>query len=462
MSNISKAYGPTSDGVKVGASSNAGNFTISLSASGQVTPTSIVVYCKLYNSNKASTVNVNNIGAQSVSSSWGNVTFSTSTALTSLTIASSKYIWVKSITINYTPAASCTTTPTVTAGSNSSVTSTTATVSCSSGISSLGSAGCSISSYGFVIGPSSNPSIGGSGVTKHEVGTTYTITGTLFYKDLTGLSAETTYYVRPYATNGNGTGYGTQTIFTTPALPTYTVILKDDNSTYTQASYGASVTLPSRDGCTGYTFAGWTKSWATAQTTWTTTAPTIITAGSYTPTANENLYPVYTKTDGGGTSTQNITYSGSTTNMTGNNDAATLGLDADSWSVVAAKGGNSNYPGLNTAGDIRLYYHADGGNTITITAPMTITSVSLTFTGDNYYNNAWVKVNGVIISLSDGVYPINATSFVIGNANTSNIQVRISNIAVNYSSSTTSYISVPNCCNQLGAINGSLILFTYR
>ena len=217
-------------------------------------------------------------------------------------------------TITYTPAASCTSNPTVTAASNSSVTATTATVSCSSGISSLGSAGCSISSYGFVIGTSSNPEIGGSGVTQHEVGTTYTSTGVSFYKDLTGLTASTTYYVRPYATNGKGTAYGTQTSFTTSALPKYTVTLKDDGDTRTQTSAGASVTLPSRDGCAGYTFAGWTKTWVAPQSSWTTTAPTIIPAGSYTPTADENLYPVYTKTEsGGGSSGDYELYSGSLT-----------------------------------------------------------------------------------------------------------------------------------------------------
>ena len=221
--------------------------------------------------------------------------------------SSNKYAALKSITFYKEDAPSCTTNPTVTAASNSSVTATTATVTCSSGISSLGSAGCSISSYGFVIGTSSNPSIGGSGVTKHEVGTSYTSTGVSFSKDLTGLSAETTYYVRPYATNGNSTAYGTQTSFTTSALPKYTVTLKDNDETLTQASAGATVTLPTRTGCTGYTFAGWTKTWVAPQSSWTTTAPTIIPAGSYTPSANENLYPVYTKTEGGGSTPASIT-----------------------------------------------------------------------------------------------------------------------------------------------------------
>ena len=214
--------------------------------------------------------------------------------------------------VNAVVPVSCTSDPTVGAASNSSVTATTATVSCSGGITILGSEGCIITDYGFVIGTSGNPEIGGNGVTKHQVGTTYISTGVSFDKDLTGLTASTTYYVRPYATNGKGTAYGTQTSFTTSALPKYTVTFKDDNSTLTQASAGASMTLPSRTGCAGYTFAGWTKSWVAPQESWTTTAPTIIPAGNYTPTANENLYPVYTKEEGGGepveTKTQTFQY----------------------------------------------------------------------------------------------------------------------------------------------------------
>ncbi len=75
------------------------------------------------------------------------------------------------------------------------------------------------------------------------------------------------------------------------------VTLMDDGTTRTEASVGAGVTLPSRTGCTGYTFAGWTASWTEEQDEWTTTPPTIISAGSYTPPSNQNLYPVYTKTE---------------------------------------------------------------------------------------------------------------------------------------------------------------------
>ena len=156
----------------------------------------------------------------------------------------------------------CTAAPTVTAGSNSSVTSTTATVTCADGISSLGTGGCTITSYGFVIGTSANPTLSD---TQHEVGTSYASTGTSFSKNLTGLTANTTYYVRAYATNGYGTAYGTQTSFTT--LATYTVTYagngNTDGSEPSDASspYESGSTVKVKDEGTlvktDYVFAGW-------------------------------------------------------------------------------------------------------------------------------------------------------------------------------------------------------------
>lgn len=206
---------------------------------------------------------------------------------------------------------SCTTNPSVSAASNSSVTSTTARVTCSGGITSLGSAGCSISSYGFVIGPSANPRINGDGVTQHEVGTTYTTVNTSFYKDLTGLTAGTTYHVCPYATNGNGTEYGTETSFTTTALPNYTVTFNAGSGTcgtsqFTQTAGTRTVSLPTASpsaACAsdGWTFAGWCTSTAGSSASNTSSPGTILTAStSYEPTSTHTLYAVYTKSGGGG------------------------------------------------------------------------------------------------------------------------------------------------------------------
>ena len=118
---------------------------------------------------------------------------------------------------NFTTLAACTAAPTVTAGSTGTVTSTTAVVNCSSGLSALGTGGCTVTSYGFVYGTSENPTTSNS---TNEVGTSYTTTGTSFNTTLTSLTEGQLYYVRPYATNGYGTGYGTQTSFGTPKITT--------------------------------------------------------------------------------------------------------------------------------------------------------------------------------------------------------------------------------------------------
>ncbi len=138
----------------------------------------------------------------------------------------------------------------------------------------------------------------------------------------------------------------------------------------------------------------------------------------------------------GNVSAEEVTmkYSGETTStMTGGNDAATVGLDATEWSVVGAKGGASNFPSLNKAGDIRLYYNTAGSNTITVSSTnYVINTIAITFS-DDAYSNVTVTVNGAAVSATDGKYAINSNSFVLGNGNTSNNQVRIKEVVINYS-----------------------------
>ena len=140
-------------------------------------------------------------------------------------------------------------------------------------------------------------------------------------------------------------------------------------------------------------------------------------------------------------------YSGSTTaNMKadGSNEAASVGLNDSEWSVVASKGAASNAPGLNKAGDIRLYWHADGGNTITVSSltNATISNIAITFTGAEY-SNVSVTANGAAVTGTDGNYAINSTSFILGNANTSNAQVRISQIVITYAGGTPVTVVAP-------------------
>ena len=150
-------------------------------------------------------------------------------------------------------------------------------------------------------------------------------------------------------------------------------------------------------------------------------------------------------TVGAWAATVDLAYTGTTTtNMTGENDAALVGLDATVWSVVGDKGGHNQFPGLNKAGDIRLYWLEDGGNTLTVSSlnGATINSITFEFTGADY-SNVYVEVGGERVTATDGVYAIGASSFVVGNANTSNVQVRIKKITIDYTGGTAPAVATP-------------------
>ena len=175
------------------------------------------------------------------------------------------------------------------------------------------------------------------------------------------------------------------------------------------------------------------------------------TASASLPTITENTsyYAVFATNDLDGeadiTIQHNVPSTGTSTNMTGGNDAETFfDLDATEWSIVSAKGGASNHVGINKDGNMRLYYHADGGSTITVSllTGANIISAEIEYGGGDTYHNGYVKVGNNTITPSEGVYSINATSFVIGNANTSSTQVYIKKVDVKYSApSITNYVT---------------------
>ena len=322
---------------------------------------------------------------------------------------------------------------------------------------------------------------GGSGTMSNGTGASVTIADCSF----TAPSGKT---FSKWNTNSSGTGtdYAVGASVTQDLnlyaiwidLPKYTVTLKDDNSTLTETSAGAGVDLPTRTGCTGYTFAGWTKSWATAQTTWTTTAPTIIPAGSYTPTADENLYPVYTKTEGGGTAwslcstaasvtagTYVITWDNSyylpSETTASSNPAVGSGITVsnDNLSNTVTSAMQWTFTGNNTDG--YSISHVSGNNTYKLSATnaaqgisVTTGSTSITWTVsvDNTY--------GMLLHGSDGgsrylaVYNSGSWRYYA----TGNSYLGTLRLYKQTTASTTSYISVPNCCTPLGQINGPINL----
>ena len=83
-----------------------------------------------------------------------------------------------------------------------------------------------------------------------------------------------------------------------PVQYALTYSVNGDTSVISSGNYtsGTSVTLPTASDIAGYIFAGWV---ASAISTETTTAPTVLTGSYPMPAANTTLYAVYTRTEGG-------------------------------------------------------------------------------------------------------------------------------------------------------------------
>lgn len=94
--------------------------------------------------------------------------------------------------------------------------------------------GAPVTAYGICWSTSTNPTVALTTKTSDGTGT-----GT-FYSYLTGLTSNTTYYVRAYATNAVGTAYGSNVTFTTslPVIPTLTTTDLSAITTNTATSGG--------------------------------------------------------------------------------------------------------------------------------------------------------------------------------------------------------------------------------
>lgn len=111
--------------------------------------------------------------------------------------------------------------PTVTTSAVTNINATTATGN--GNITSLGSP--NPTAHGVCWNTTGTPLISDSKTDKGSV----SVTGA-FNTSITGLTANTTYYVRAYATNTEGTSYGTQVSFTTTATPLETEFFEDETA----------------------------------------------------------------------------------------------------------------------------------------------------------------------------------------------------------------------------------------
>ena len=220
----------------------------------------------------------------------------------------------------------------------------------------------------------------------------------------------------------------------------HTVTLKDDNSTLTQSSAGATITLPSRDGCDGYEFVGWTKTWNAPQTSWTTTAPTIIPTGSYTPTANESLYPVYTKKEGGTPVPATLTASYSS-----HSDWTATGCGGSSYWILK-NGASITSPvisDLSTVTSITFSVRTYGG--------LSYKTVNVSTSGGTSIGSASAS-STTLTSKTINVSNLSGSGSIVFSSSTTSSSngPGINNITINYSTggSTTYYISVPDCTTE--------------
>ena len=143
--------------------------------------------------------------------------------------------------------------PTVTTSQVSSITQTTAV----GGGNVTSDGGATVTERGICWSTSHNPTTSGSHANNGTGTGSYTV-------QMSGLTANTTYYVRAYAINSQGTSYGSEVSFTTEQIPSYTISVSANptnggtvagGGTYQQ---GQSCTVTATAN-TGYTFLRWTE-----------------------------------------------------------------------------------------------------------------------------------------------------------------------------------------------------------
>ncbi|MEK4231363.1 InlB B-repeat-containing protein [Solibacillus sp. FSL H8-0538] len=278
--------------------------------------------------------------------------------------------------------------------------------------------GATVTERGIVYGPTSNPEIGASGVTKvtaNDAGTTG-----VFSVALSNLTADTTYHYRAYATNSKGIAYGADQTFATPApINSYTVTFNSNEGssvTSQTVNQGETVTAPTAPTKTGFTFEGWYSD-ADLNTAYVFSTPVTSHLSLY---AKWTAVPTYTvKYNGNGSVIGTVpTDSGAyakdaSVTVAGNSgDLEKVGHAFTGWNTKADGTGTAYLPNATlTMGEenVTLYaqwainkydvtFETDGGSAINkmtvdynkvITAPTAPTKTGFIF--DGWYSDADLK-----------------------------------------------------------------------
>lgn len=118
-----------------------------------------------------------------------------------------------------------------------------------------------------------------------------------------------------------------------------------------------------------------------------------------------------------------IAYTGSTDNMSGDNDAKSIfGLDDNIFNIYSTKTGNYHV-GLNKSGVIRLYKNETSLFNISVSSNYQIVKITINMNNTNS-STLSVKSGDKTITESNCVYEINGSSLVISNIGSSNQDIK--------------------------------------
>lgn len=254
---------------------------------------------------------------------------------------------------------------------------TTATLTMEDGLATVGADGCHVSDYGFVIGTSDNPAIGGDGVTKLQVGTSDPTIGEDFSYDATGLTKGTHYYIRAYATNRHGTAYSTSTNFWTKNVSSIAI-----TTAPTKTNYLVGETFDATGMVVTATMADSNTEDVTSDVTYSTSALTAGTSQNFainyslceTDKSVNQAINVYTLTVTEGTNPSYGTASGSVNivSITGLGEHKTYTVTVTSSNATAVDNGDNTWTITNPTGNVavrvdyadavqvKVYYKVDG------------------------------------------------------------------------------------------------------
>lgn len=135
------------------------------------------------------------------------------------------------------------------------------------------------------------------------------------------------------------------------------------------------------------------------------------------------------------TATMQYTNTTTTTNMAGDgaNNAELVELNPAVFTVIADKGGTSNFPGLNKAKEIRLYADKGTGNGNIITVSITGGTINSIVLDIKQTATFVVKAGSTAVTEASGAYAINGASFSIQNTNKgATTQLILNKITIDY------------------------------